>query len=416
MPDRPLAELYGPRYAAQTEQFLADIRERCPVSPARTFRGTVWVLTRDGDVRAGFLDPRLVVSEGRPADGPPPRRASDVTLMNYDAADHARLRQLAGPALTPARVETYRDRITAAATELLAAIDPAPSPIDLLDAFARPFVLRVVREVFGIAPSCSGELRRWICAPFDRAGRDPVELERARDEFDAFMRTEVRRRRMAPGADLVSDITTAWTASGDATEDEVVSLCVMLMLAGFDSTVQAIGTSVLGLLGEPALLARLRGDFALIARAVDELLRWQTSGPFVTPRLATADLRFGEAVVPKGSTVLLSVLGANRDPDRHPEPDSIDVDRPAGRHLAFGLGPHYCLGAALARMELSIALTALFTRFPELALAVDPAGLRWRANHTYRRLVGLPITLGPCSAAETRAGQRGAVGCEESWP
>jgi cytochrome P450 len=410
MPDLPLTELYGAHYAAHTERIVADLRERCPVGQARTFRGTAWVLTRDDDVRTGFLDPRLVVSEGRPPDAPPPRRPSDVTLMNHDADNHARLRRLAGTALTPARVEIYRSRITSAAAELLTAIDPAQSPIDLVEAFARPFVCRVIGEVFGLAPSAFCDLRRWISAPFDRAGRDPAELERALDEFNAFMRAEVRRRRTAsggavlagdgpagdgPGADLTSDITAAWTAAGDATEDEVVSLCVMLILAGFDSTVQAIATSVLGLLGEPALLARLRGDPARIPRAVDELLRWQSSGPFVTPRLATADLRFGESVVPKGSVVLLSVLGANRDPERYLRPDDIDVDRAAARHLTFGLGPHYCLGAALARMELSVALTELFARFPDLALAVDPADLVWRANHTYRRLAALPVALGP---------------------
>jgi len=396
MPERPLIELYGPHYAAHVEEIVADMRERCPVTLARTFRGTAWVLTRDGDVRAGFLDPRLVVSEGLPAKAPPPRRASDITLMSHDAHNHARLRRLATAALTPERVEGYRDRVTAAAT-VLTAIGPTASPIDLLDAFARPFVFRVICAVFGVAPLASGDLRRWISAPFDRAGRDPAELERALDELEAFMRAQVRHRRAnpgSPGADLISDITAAWVAAGTATEDEVVSLCVMLMLAGFDSTVQAIGTSVLGLLGDPALFARLRDDPALIPRAADELLRWQTSGPFVTPRLATADLRFGDAVVPKGSIVLLSVLGANRDPERYGHPDDIDVDRPASRHLTFGHGPHYCLGAALARMGLSVALTGLITRFPGLAPAVEPADLAWRGNHTHRRLAALPITLG----------------------
>jgi len=113
--------------------------------------------------------------------------------------------------------------------------------------------------------------------------------------------------------------------------------------------------------------------------------------------VATADLRFGETVVPKGSTVLLSVLGANRDPARYPHPDGIDVDRPAARHLAFGLGPHYCPGAALARMQLAAALTGLLTRFPDLAPAADPADLAWRGNHTYRRLARLPVALGPAS-------------------
>jgi cytochrome P450 len=321
--------------------------------------------------------------------------------MNLDADNHARLRRLAAGALTPERVNRYRGRITAAADEVLAAMDPGASPVDLLAAFARPFVFQAICTVFGVPPSARADLRRWIAAPFDRAGRDPAEVERALDELDAFMRAEVRRRRTARTAaspDLVSDITAAWMASGTATEDEVVSLCVMSLLAGVDSTVQAIGTSVLGLLTTPELLVRLHGDPALVPRAVDELLRWQTSGPFVTPRLATADIRFAGSVIPQGSTVLLSVLGANRDPEVYARPDDIDVERPAKRHLTFGLGPHYCLGAALARAELSIALTRLVTRFPELRLAVPPADLVWRGNHSHRRLTGLPVVLGGSAA------------------
>jgi cytochrome P450 len=138
---------------------------------------------------------------------------------------------------------------------------------------------------------------------------------------------------------------------------------------------------------------RLRDDLTLVPRAIDELIRWETPGPFSTPRVAVESIDYGGTVLPAGSTVLLAIAAANRDPRRYERPDEIDIDRPPGQHLGFGLGAHYCPGSSLARLELDVALTALISRFPRMKLAIPAADLAWRGNHTYRRLAALPIEL-----------------------
>ena len=418
---------------------LAAFRSRCPVAEVRTPAGrSVWMLTGSEQVRAAFLDPRLVVtgSVGARPEGSAwqPRRAIDVTLMNQDPEFHARVRRLAAPALTPRRVEAFRPRVEAAATEVLDVLDGLErdgGDVDLMTAFARPFPFAALCALFGVPADERGELLDWLSVLFNRTGRDPDTVERGADALDAYVRQLVRRRAAGPGDDLVSAVVAAWIAGGNATEDEVVSLTAMLMLAGFDSTVQMIGMAVVGLLAQPEVLRLVREDAAAVPRVVEELLRWDTPGPFATPRIATADMLVGDVLIPAGSTVLLGIAAVNHDPERFAEPEVIRVDRRSGgrggggggvgagagagagavgdaragagaaaadgngsQHLSFGLGEHFCLGAALARLELEVALRGLFSRFPDLALAVPAAGLAWRGNHTYRRLTALPVRLG----------------------
>jgi cytochrome P450 len=391
MPERTV---FHHGYAAAAHEILAELREQCPVTATTTPAGRpVWLLTRDQDVRRAFLDRRLVLPQRRT----PGQRAVETTLMNVDAASHARLRGLAAPSLTPQRVEAWRPAVEDIAAELVEGMTgmagmAGRSTVDLMAAFARPFPFRVLCTVFGVPPALHEDLQGWMSWLFDRAGRPPVEAGFDADRFEEFLRAAVRARRDDPGADLVSDLA-AGISTGAATEDEVVSLCAMLLLAGFDSTIQMIGFATLGLLITPGLLARVRSRPELIGDAVEELLRWDTPGPFSTPRRATVDLRFDGQVVPAGSEVLLGIAAANRDPRRYAGPDDIDVGRSTTGHLAFGLGPHYCLGAALARLELSVALTALVRGFPGMRLPVAVDELVWQGTHGFRRLAALPVTL-----------------------
>lgn len=419
-PDALPRSPFDAEFAARPYPLLGDFRGRCPVARVYTPAGrSVWMITGAQQVREAFLDPRLAVYPGSPprekerTGSDRPRRAVEITLMNQDAAYHARVRRLASPSLTPRRVERYRPRIEAAATEILdreARGGRGEHETDLMESFARPYPFAALCEVFGIPAAERDTLRRWMTVLFDRPGRTKAEVEAAGDGLDDHMRELVRRRRVEPGDDLVSSIVRAWSAGradgaeGDD-ESDVVSLCAMLMLAGFDSTVQMTGICVLGLLTQPDVLRRLRDDPASIPRAVDELLRWDTPGPFGTPRIATEELRIAGAVIPAGSTVLLGIAAANHDPDRYADPELIVLDRraapsgagaaPGARHLSFGLGEHYCLGASLAKLELEVALAALIHRFPLMRLAVPASRLAWRGNHTYRRLLSLPVYLGP---------------------
>jgi len=384
----------GPDFVARPDAVLSEFRERCPVARVTSPAGRpVWLVTREADVRAAFLDPRLSL-RGTPPQPGRPHRAMDMTLVNYDPPDHTRIRRLAAPAFAPSRIEAYRGRAEALAAARLDALG-RPESLDLMAEFAEPFAFAMLCEVFGIPAATVPGLQRSVTGLIGHR-----DTERAIGELDAIIRAQIADRLTAPGLsapreDVFSAVVQAWRASGDVSEAELVDLLAMLVLAGFDSTVQMLGLSVLALLTHPWLPARLRGEPGLMPRAVDELLRWDTPGPFSTRRVALADVRIGGTVIPAGSGVLLSVAAANRDPRRHPDPDRLSLDRPAAsRHLTFGLGPHYCLGAALARLELTAALTALLRHWPSVELGCTVDELRWSGGHQHRRLEALPLRLG----------------------
>ncbi|MET8859738.1 cytochrome P450, partial [Streptomyces sp. NPDC004579] len=388
----------GAGFLARPEETLAEIRETCPVARIRTPAGRpAWLVTRAEDVRAGFLDPRLSLSGGHVPDPGIRRRALDVTLVNYDPPDHTRIRRLATPALTPARMAAHRERIELNAVELLDAADAArgQGPVELMDAFARPFAFRSLCEVFEVREEERAALYEPVALLADKAGCSARAVEESVAGIDAFVRREMVRRTASPGDDVVSRVLVAWRQQGGATEDEVASLLAMLFLAGFDSTVQAIGMSVVALLGHHDVQESLRDEPSRIPRAVDELLRWDTPGPFSTKRVALEDVRFGDTVIPAGSGVLLSVAAANHDPRCHADPGTLDPDRStAARHLSFGLGPHYCPGSALARLELTVALTAVLGRWSRLDPAVPLNELTWGGGYLHRRLAALPVQPG----------------------
>ncbi|WP_406447712.1 cytochrome P450 [Streptomyces sp. NBC_00876] len=396
-----LPEPLGAGFLARPAEALAEIRETCPVARVRTPAGRpAWLVTRAEDVRAGFLDPRLSLSGGRVPDPGVRRRALDVTLVNYDPPDHTRIRRLATPALTPARMAAHRERIERAAAELLDAADAArgEGPVELMDAFARPFAFRSLCEVFEVPEEERAALYEPVACLADKAGCAPGAVEESVARIDAFVRGKMALRAAAPGDDVVSRVLAAWREQGGATEDEVASLLAMLLLAGFDSTVQAIGMSVVALLGHEDVQRSLREEPRRIPRAVDELLRWDTPGPFSTKRVALEDVRFGDTVIPAGSGVLLSVAAANHDPRCHADPGTLDPGRStASRHLTFGLGPHYCPGSALARLELTVALTGILGRWRRLAPAVPLHELAWGGGYLHRRLAALPVL--PCGPA-----------------
>ncbi|MEU1471112.1 cytochrome P450 [Streptomyces sp. NPDC005761] len=393
-----LPQPLGAGFLARPAPVLESIRETCPVARVRTPAGRpAWLVTRADDVRAGLLDPRLSLSGGRVPDPGVRRRALDVTLVNYDPPDHTRIRRLATPALTPARMAAHREQIERAAAELLDAADAArgEGPVELMDAFARPFAFRSLCEVFEVAEEERAALYEPVACLADKTGHRAAAVEESIARIDVFVRRRMAQCGTAPGSDVVSRVVAAWREQGGATEDEVASLLAMLLLAGFDSTVQAIGMSVVALLGHPEVQRSLRDEPSRIPRAVDELLRWDTPGPFTTKRLAMEDVRFGDTVIPAGSGVLLSVAAANHDPRCHADPGTLDPGRStASRHLTFGLGPHYCPGSALARLELTVALTALLGRWHRLAPAVPLDELTWGGGYLHRRLAALPVLPG----------------------
>ncbi|WP_042381818.1 cytochrome P450 family protein [Streptacidiphilus melanogenes] len=374
----------------------ARLREE---GPAHRIAGTdgrpAWLVTRYEDVRRGLADARLSLDKRHALPGnyagmqlPP---ALDANLLNMDPPDHTRIRRLVSQAFTPQRVERLRDPVRRTADLLLDAL-PAEGPADLVAAYAAPLPIAVICDLLGVPASERRDFRSWTDA---LVAPDPSRPELARAAVGSmlgYLTDLIAGKRRQPEDDLLSAMIAARDEGRRLSEDELLSLAFLILFAGYENTVQLIGNAVVALLAHPDQLAALRADRNLLATAVDELMRFDTPAPLAIRRFPREDVDFGGVTVPAGETVLLSIASAHRDPERFPDPDRLLLDRPATGQLALGHGIHYCLGAPLARLETEIALDALLTRFPRLALAVPEPGLRRRPSMRARGLVELPVT------------------------
>lgn len=389
------AELPAPfdaGFAPDIHRRLADLRRQCPVVQVRGSTGEpTWLVLDHADVRNCLRDRRLSVQRANAPMRSTGRPALTVSLMNYEAGQHARVRRLASEVFSHANIERYRQPIQSAASQLLAPLRAAApgQPIDLLASFAHPFVLRVLADLYAIEPGDRPEVLASVSSLFrpDPAGADPAATV---GKLERYLRA--RLAGPATGQDALALLKRAWLADGGLDEAELISLAGMLLLAGSHSTAQMIGICAVGLLQYPELAQRLRAQPELAPAAVDELLRWDSSGPFSTPRWAKADIEIGGTVIPAGSRVLMSFLAANHDPNVHQQPERLDVDRPrTARNLAFGFGAHLCPGAPLARLELEIALVEVADLLNGMRLACPPDQLPWAGSDQNRRLACLPL-------------------------
>jgi cytochrome P450 len=267
--------------------------------------------------------------------------------------------------------------------------------IDLLGAYARPLPIAVLCELLGIPVADRARIAVTVAA-YD----EPAEHQRVERELAAYFTKLIAARRAVPGDDLVSALVVARDNVGAAgaahelTGNEILSTVYLLVMAGFDTTVNLIASGTLALLTHPEQMAQLRQDPSLLPAAVEELLRFTNPVNHANDRFTTEDVPVGDVVIPAGEWVLPATSSANRDPAQFPDPDRLDLGRYASGHLAFGHGVHYCLGAPLARMEAEVALGALLARFPRISLAVPPQKLRWRPVSLMNGLESLPVRLG----------------------
>ncbi|ASO20328.1 hypothetical protein FHR81_004437 [Actinoalloteichus hoggarensis] len=393
------------------------IREQAPLAWADVpGLGPMHLATRYADVRLVLNDPRFVMAvPPSPDGGPDPMelqlRARGVPpeclpylragLTDTDGADHARLRALVSRGFTARRVAALRPRVEEITEELLdrlveTARDSEDGVVDLLTHFAYPLPIIVICELVGIPAADRSRWRRW--SELLVTGSGP-EFGAALLEMIDWTRALIALRRDAPEDDLISALIHAQDADGDRLSDvEMVSLILSLIIAGHETTAHLIANGTAALLTHPEQYALLRSDPTIAPRAVHELLRW--CGPALAARMryATEDLKLAGTVVRRGEAVMPMLVGANHDPRMFPGADRLDITRTAERgrretHLAFAHGPHYCLGAALARQEGEVAFVALAGRFPALALAVDPAELERPMAPGALRLTALPVTL-----------------------
>jgi cytochrome P450 len=371
------------------------LRGTAPVHRIAGPDGTpAWIVTRYDDVRAALADPRLSLDKRYATAGTykgfslPP--ALDANLLNMDPPDHTRIRRLVGRAFTPRRIERLRGPIRRTADRLLDALG-SHGTTDLIASYAAPLPITVICDLLGIPDEHRLDFRAWtdtLVAPDPAAG--PAAAKEAVVAMLGFFTRLLADKRREPADDLLSDLIAVRDEGDRLSEDELMSLAFLILFAGYENTVQLIGNAVLALFQHPEQLEALREDPARLPAAVEEFLRYEGPALLAIRRFPVEDVTIGGVTVPAGETVWVSPSAANRDPDRFPDPDRLDLARDASGHLALGHGIHYCLGAPLARAETEIALAALLERFPDLAL-VEPTP-RWRNSLRARGLLALQVS------------------------
>lgn len=319
--------------------------------------------------------------------------------------DHKRLRKLVAKAFTPRRTAAMRPRIEEITGELLDAIAAAPAdePVDLRSVFAHPLPIKVICDLFGVPETAREQLREAVESVFN-ASAPPEEVAATQVALYGLLTDLVAAKRAVPGDDMASDLITARSEDDGSvlSEAELLDTLLLTISAGFETTVNLLDNAITALLTHPEQLELVRSGQATWDDVVDEALRWRAPVPHLPLRYAVEDIELeGGVTIRKGDAILAGYGAAGHDPRVHGEnPEVFDITRPTRReHLAFGYGAHYCLGVALARLEATVALPALFERFPDLALAVpadalEPAGTMLANGHR-----SLPALVKPVGAA-----------------
>ncbi|MEV4164849.1 cytochrome P450 family protein [Nonomuraea dietziae] len=392
----PFEFFLSPEFGTDPYAVYAGLRAEGPVHAIDFPPGaSAFVVVDHEHARPALNDPRLsknlsngpewfreAISQENPVLG-------DNMLMS-DPPDHTRLRRVVSKAFTPRRIERLRPRVQAITDELIDAFEG--DTVELIDAFAFPLPIIVICELLGVPDRDRADFRRWSGALVTPAVNE--ELARSRDEASDALRAYFTRliaeRRAAPTDDLVSVLVT----SDELSEREVLSTLALLLIAGHETTVNLIGNGMLALLRNPDQLDLLRAKPELLPNAIEEFLRYDAPVERATFRIALEDMEIAGTPIPKGSFVHISIGAAGRDPKAFDRAESLDVAREDNRHVGFGHGLHFCLGAPLARMEGQIAFGSLLARLGDIRLACPEEQLSWRfSGSILRSLAALPITI-----------------------
>lgn len=404
MSERPVLLPYtDPAFVADPFPLYAKLREDGPVRHVLIGGGLeAWLVTRYEDALAALSDHRLS-SDVRDASDtrllqqlPETERESMLSnMLRSDPPDHTRLRRLVSKAFTARRVAAMRPRIQDVTDRLLDAV-VGSGRADLIADFALPLPVTVISELLGVPVDDRHDFQRWTDRMIMRGPElpDPAVVNEAWQHMRAYVTELIGAKRQDPGDDLLGALVTARDEEQRLTEDELIAMVFLLLVAGYITTVNLIGGGIAMLLAHPDQLDLLRSDPGLLPGAVEEFLRYD--GP-VNPgiaRFAREDAEIAGVTVPRGATVLIASAIADRDPARFAAPERLDITRQDNAHLAFGHGIHYCLGAPLARLEGQIAIGTALRRLPGLALAVAPDELPWRPGGL-RGPEALPVTFTP---------------------
>jgi cytochrome P450 len=399
-----VSDLLTPETKRNPSAFYAHLRAQEPLTYVDDFlgMGKAWIVTNYDDAIALLKDPRFtkdkrkVLSAGDEQTSIPesPFLALMQNMLMVDPPNHTRLRSLVSKAFTPRMIEQLHPRIQQITDELLDAVQER-GEMDLINDFAYPLPITVISEMLGIPVTDRQQFRAWTQVLVNTGEQNQQESLKtsAIGEFLRYIKSLLDEKRVHPGNDLTSNLVQV-EENGDAlSENELISMLFLLIVAGHETTVNLIGNGTLALLQHPDQMQRLQHDLSLIPTTIEELLRYTAPVNLSDERWASEDIHMHGKVIRKGEIVYASLIGANTDPKQFHNPEELDIARQENQHLAFGKGIHYCLGAPLARLEGQIAFGTLIQRLPNLHLASDPEQLIWNNNFMLRGLRSLPVTF-----------------------
>jgi cytochrome P450 len=394
---------WSPAFVADPYPAYAELRS---LGRVHRFEPTnQWLIPHYADVNTLLRDRRLgrtylhrFTHEEFGRTPPPPAHEPFHTLNDYgmldlEAPDHTRIRRLVAKAFTPRTVEALVPTVERLAAELVAGVRDAGGG-DLLAEVAEPLPVAVIAEMLGIPAADRGLLRPWsadICGMYELnpAEETAARAVRASLEFSAYLRELIAARRADPGEDLISALIAAYEEGDRLSEQEMISTCVLLLNAGHEATVNTTANGWWTLFRHPEQLAALRADHTLLSTAVEELMRYDTPLQLFE-RWVLDDIEIDGTVVPRGSELALLFGAANRDPARFESPDTLDLTRADNAHVTFGAGIHYCLGAPLARIELTASFGELLREAPTMRLVAEP---EWKPGYVIRGVKQLLVEL-----------------------
>jgi hypothetical protein len=392
-----------PEVIADPFPVFQELREQAPLYRSSVLGG--WVLTRYDDVKLAISDRRFSADRMRPffAQLPVSSQTAYATLRDsisrwavfHDPPEHTRLRGLMNKAFTARAIERLEPRISSLIDGLLDQVVDR-GEMDLIADLAYPLPASVILDMLGLPCDDLDRIKVWsdeLALFVGSSVNTPDKYQRATDSITAmneYFRAAIQRRRHTPGDDLLTALLAAQEQGDLLSDDDLVATCVLLVFAGHETTTNLIGNGILALLRHPVELARLRNDPGLMPFAVEELLRFD--GPAATAvRIATEEILLHGQTIRPGERVFAMLNAANRDPRQFANPESLDIARKENRHLAFGQGIHFCIGAPLARMEAKLAITAILQRCPNLALRSMP--LNWSNSLVLRGVQSLPVSF-----------------------
>jgi cytochrome P450 PksS len=389
-------DISSAKFKADPYPFYARLRAEAPVHPVvLPDKRTAWLVTRYDDVNRVLKDPDFAKDKkqaGKQPWVPAFFEPLSRNMLDRDPPDHTRLRLLVQKAFTPRLIAQMRPRIERLTNELLDTVRQR-GQMDLIADYALPIPTTIIAEMLGVPAEDRHKFHRWSSGILISTSSRWGMLLAVPNVwfFLRYIRKLVQARRSHPRNDLLSALVEAEEAGEHLSEDELVAMVFLLLLAGHETTVNLIGNGMLALLEHPDQFDKLRNDPGLIESAVEELLRYESPVEMATERYTRREVSVAGVNIQAGELVLAVIASANRDERQFEDPDKLDITREPNKHVAFGQGIHFCLGAPLARLEGQVAINMLLRRVPNLRLAVDSSSLKWRPGLVLRGLRSLPV-------------------------